>query len=283
MHANPDGDAAPADRIEQLLDQLTLAEQVSLLAGANFWNTVPIPRLNIPALKVSDGPAGARGGGALVGGKKTAAFPVGIALGSSWNVDLLYEVGRALAQEARDKGAGVLLAPTVNLFRSTLNGRNFESYAEDPFLTGKLGAGYINGLQSAGVAATVKHYAGNESEYQRMTISSDIPERALRELYLLPFEMAVKEGGTWAVMSAYNKLDGTYASENPRFLHRILRDEWGFDGLVMSDWFGSHSGAESVRAGLDLEMPGPARARADLLAEAEADATTRAAVRFAAR
>ena len=272
-----------SNRVDTLVSQLTLEEQVALLAGADFWTTVPIPRLNIPALKVTDGPAGARGGGSLVGGKKTAAFPVGIALGSTWNVDLLREVGRALAQEVRDKGAGVLLAPTVNLFRSTLNGRNFESYAEDPFLTGKLGAAYISGLQAEGVAATVKHYVGNESEYQRMTISSDIPERALRELYLLPFELAVKEAGTWAVMSAYNKLNGTYSSENKRLLTTILREEWGFDGLVMSDWFGSHSAGESVRAGLDLEMPGPARARASLLAEAEADEATRAAVRVAAR
>src|SRR5262249_43263929 len=270
-------------RIDALLDAMTLEEQVALLAGADFWTTVPIPRLNIPALKVTDGPAGARGGGALVGGKKTAAFPVGIALGSTWNVDLLREVGRALAQEARDKGAGVLLAPTVNLFRSTMNGRNFENYAEDPCLTAKLGVAYISGLQAEGVAATVKHYAGNESEYQRNTISSDIPERALRELYLLPFELAVKDGGTWAVMSGYNKLDGTYCSENKRLLTDILRDEWGFDGLVMSDWGGTHSAGESVRAGLDLEMPGPAKARANLLQEAEADEATRAAVRVAAR
>ena len=194
MHEDTKATTSTPDRLDTLVDQLTLAEQVALLAGAAFWTTVPIPRLNIPALKVTDGPAGARGGGPLVGGTKTAAFPVGIALGSTWNVDLLREVGRALAREARDKGAGVLLAPTVNLFRSTLNGRNFESYAEDPLLAGKLGVAYIQGLQSAGIAATVKHYVGNESEYQRNTISSDIPERALRELYLVPFELAVKEG-----------------------------------------------------------------------------------------
>ncbi|MBA3947562.1 MAG: glycoside hydrolase family 3 C-terminal domain-containing protein [Herpetosiphonaceae bacterium] len=269
--------------MKQLVSQLTLEEQVSLLAGADFWTTVPIPRLHIPALKVTDGPAGARGGGPLIGGKHTAAFPVGIALGATWNVDLLRDVGRHLAREATDKGAGVLLGPTVNVFRSTLNGRNFESYAEDPFLTGKLAAAYIQGLQGAGVAATVKHFAGNESEYQRGTINSDIPERALRELYLLPFELAVKEGGSWAVMSAYNKLHDTYCSENKQFLTDILRGEWGFDGLVMSDWGGTHSAGASVRAGLDLEMPGPAQARATLLAEAEADEATRAAVRVAAK
>jgi len=272
----------PRVDIDTLLHQLTLEEQVTLLSGADFWRTRAIERLNIPSLKVTDGPAGARGGGPLIGGKKTAAFPVGIALSSTWNVNLLREVGEHLAREARDKGAGMLLAPTVNLFRSTLNGRNFESYSEDPFLTGKLGSAYIQGLQSEGVAATVKHYAGNESEYQRGTINSVIPERALRELYLLPFEMAVKEGGTWAVMSAYNKVNGTYSGENRRLLTEILREEWGFDGLVMSDWGGTHSAVESVRAGLDLEMPGPARARTTLLEEAQNDEAARQAVREAA-
>ncbi|EYB68607.1 hypothetical protein DEIPH_ctg019orf0020 [Deinococcus phoenicis] len=174
---------------------MTLEEQVSLLAGADSWRTVPIPRLKIPSPKMTDGPAGARGGGALVGGRRTAAFPVGIALGATWNAELLHDIGVHLAREARDKGAGVLLAPTLNLFRSSLNGRNFESYSEDPSLTGTLGTASVQGLQSGGVAATVKHFVGNESEYQRNTISSDIPERALRELYLWPFEMKVRQGG----------------------------------------------------------------------------------------
>ena len=269
--------------VEALLEQLTLEEQVSLLSGADSWRTVAVERLGIPQLKVSDGPAGVRGGGPLVGGKKTAAFPVGIALGSTWNVDLLREVGQHLAREAKDKGASVLLAPTMNLFRSTLNGRNFESYAEDPYLTGKLGVAYVQGLQERGVAATVKHFMGNESEFERNTISSDIPERALRELYLIPFEMTVKEGQTLAVMSAYNKVNGTYASEHKRLLTDILRTEWGFDGLVMSDWFGSHTAGESVSAGLDLEMPGPARVRLSLLEEAKNDEAIRAAVKNAAR
>ena len=178
-------------------------------------------------------------------------------------MDLLRQVGRLLAREVHDKGAGVSLAPTVNLFRSTHNGRNFESYSEDPFLAGKLAVAYIQGLQEEGVAATVKHFAGNESEYQRGTINSVIAERPLRELYLRPFELAVKEGRSWAVMSAYNKLNGTYCSENKRLLTTILREQWGFDGLVMSDWGGTHSAGASVRAGLDLEMPGPAKARAE--------------------
>ncbi|GHF48314.1 beta-glucosidase [Deinococcus metalli] len=265
--------------IDALLDRLTLEEQVSLLAGADFWRTVAIPRVGIPALKVSDGPAGVRGGGPLVGGMKTAAYPVGIALGSTWNPALLREIGASLAREALDKGAGVLLAPTINVLRSALNGRNFENYAEDPILTGKLAVAYVQGLQDSGVAATPKHFAGNESEYQRGTISSNIPARAMRELYLRPFEMVVREARPWAIMTAYNRLDGVYCSENPWLLETVLRGEWGFDGLVMSDWGGTHSAGESVRAGLDLEMPGPARARAGLLEEAQNDPATAAAVR----
>ncbi|MFC3835713.1 MULTISPECIES: glycoside hydrolase family 3 C-terminal domain-containing protein [Deinococcus] len=269
--------------VDALLDGLTLEEQVSLLAGADFWRTVAIPRVNVPSLKVSDGPAGVRGGGPLIGAMKTAAYPVGIALGSTWNVNLLREVGASLAREALDKGAGVLLAPTINVFRSALNGRNFENYAEDPVLTGRLAVAYVQGLQENGVAATPKHFAGNESEYQRGTISSDIPARAMRELYLRPFEMVVREADPWAIMTAYNRLDGTYCSEHPWLLETVLRKEWGFSGLVMSDWGGTHSAGESVRAGLDLEMPGPARARAGLLAEAQADPATAAAVKERAR
>lgn len=254
--------------LEALISAMTDAEKVSLLAGASVWETAPVPRLGVPAIRVSDGPNGARGGGALVGGVKAACFPVAISLASSWNPALLYEVGEALAEEAHTKGARVLLAPTVNLHRGVLNGRNFECYSEDPYLSARLAAAYITGLQSRGVAATLKHFVGNESEVERMTISSEIPERALRELYLVPFEVAVKEAGVWAVMCAYNKLGGLYASEHPRFLTEILRDEWGFDGLVMSDWFATHSAAPSLNAGLDLEMPGPPLQRGERLLEA---------------
>ncbi len=249
------------------LEALSLEEQVSLLAGDSFWLTVPVPRAGVPAVKVTDGPNGARGGGALVGGVSAACFPAGIALAASWDTALLEEVGQALAEEAYSKGARVLLAPTVNLHRGALNGRNFECYSEDPFLTAWLGVSYIVGLQSRGVSATLKHFVGNESEFERMTISSEISERALRELYLLPFEAAVK-AGVWAVMCSYNKLGGTYTSENQRLLSEILRDEWGFDGLVMSDWFATHSTAPSVNTGLDLEMPGPALYRGEKLLEA---------------
>jgi beta-glucosidase len=268
---------APPD-LAELVDRMTLEELVSLLAGADFWRTVAVPRLGVPQIKVTDGPAGARGGGALVGGKRTAAFPVGIALGSTWSPELLQQVGELLAREVRDKGASVVLAPTLNLFRNALNGRNFENYSEDPVLTGTLAVAFVRGVQSKGVAATPKHFVGNESEFERDTISSEIPERALRELYLRPFEMVVKEARPWAIMTGYNRLGGTFCSEHVGLLQDLLRREWRFDGLVVSDWGGTHSAGASARAGLDLEMPGPALARANLMAEAR-DADTGAAVR----
>jgi len=260
-----------SEQLETLLKAMTLEEQVSLLAGVSMWTTVPVERLGIPAIKVTDGPNGARGGGGLMGGVKAACFPVGIALAATWNAALVKQIGQALAEEAKSKGARVLLAPTVNLHRSPLNGRNFECYSEDPYLTAQLAVAYIRGVQSQGVAATVKHYVGNDSEFERMTISSEIDERPLRELYLLPFEAAVKEARVWAVMSSYNRLNGTSVSEHPRLLTAILKQEWGFDGVVMSDWFGTYSTAEALNAGLDLEMPGPTKHRGERLVKAVRD------------
>ena len=251
--------------IAELLDQMTLAEQVSLLSGEDFWSLPAIQRLNIGKLRVTDGPNGARGGGSFTDGVKSAAFPVGIALGATWNPELAREVGKALATEVKSKGAHVSLAPTVNIQRSVTNGRNFECYSEDPILTADLAVGYIEGLQSCGIGATIKHFAGNESEIERTTMSSDIDERTLREVYLIPFEAAVKRAKTWGIMSSYNRLNGTYAAENHWLLTKVLRGDWGYDGVVMSDWFGSRSTEPTINAGLDLEMPGPSRDRGDKL------------------
>lgn len=271
---------ASQSRIDTLLDQLTLEEQVSLLSGEDFWSLPAIERLGIGKLRVTDGPNGARGGGSLVGGVKSASFPVGIALGATWNVDLLEEIGAALADEVKSKGAHMLLAPTVNIHRSVTNGRNFECYSEDPILTGELAVAYIKGLQGQGISAAIKHFAGNESEIERTTMSSVIDERTLREVYLIPFEWAVRKAGSWGVMTAYNKVNGTYASEHGWLIETVLRGQWGFDGLVMSDWFGSHSTAPTVNAGLDLEMPGPPRDRgAKLIAAVEAGDVLRETVR----
>ena len=251
--------------ITALVDQMSLEEQVSILSGQDFWSVPAIERLGIGKLYVTDGPNGARGGGSLIGGVKSASFPVGIALGATWNTALVREIGVALAQETKSKGAHVLLAPTVNVHRSVTNGRNFECYSEDPILTSQLAVSYIEGLQGEGISATIKHFAGNESEIERTTMSSEIDERTMREIYLVPFEAAVKKAGTWGIMSSYNKINGTYAAEHNWLLTKVLRDDWGYDGIVMSDWFGSRTTAPTVNAGLDLEMPGPTRDRGEKL------------------
>ena len=257
------------DRVEALLAQLTLEEKVSLMAGANFWETVAIPRLGIPSIKVSDGPNGARGAGSPFGSSVTAAcFPVGVALASSWDRDLIEQVGAALGQEAKTKGAQMLLAPTVNIHRSPLNGRNFECYSEDPYLSAQMAVGYIKGVQSEKVGATVKHFICNDSEFQRNSISSELTERTLREIYLPPFEAAVKLAKTWGVMSSYNKINGVHADENAELLQGILKNEYGFDGIVMSDWTGTNSTVNAANNGLDLEMPGPTRWRGEALVKA---------------
>lgn len=269
--------------LEALLDAMTLDEQASLLSGADFWTTVALPRLGVPAVKLTDGPNGARGG-VFKDGPTTACFPAGISLASTWNPVLIEQAGAALAEEAKLKGARVLLAPTVNLQRTLHNGRNFECYSEDPWLAAETALAFVRGVQGRGVAATIKHFVGNESEFERMTISSDIPERALRELYLLPFERAVKEGGVMAVMAAYNRLDACFAADHRRLLQQVLRDEWGFDGLVMTDWMAGHDTVQSVLAGCDLEMPGPARQRgARLVAAVHEGRVPAAAVRACAR
>ncbi|MCX7300950.1 MAG: glycoside hydrolase family 3 C-terminal domain-containing protein [Rhodobacterales bacterium] len=256
--------------ITALVDAMTLEEQVSLLSGADFWYLPAVDRLGIGHLRMTDGPNGARGGGSLLGEVKSAAFPVGISLGATWNPTLLTEIGVALAEEVKSKQAHVSLAPTVNLHRTVTNGRNFECYSEDPILTAELAVAYINGLQSQSIAATIKHFVGNESENERTTISSEVDERTLRELYLVPFEAAVKRANTWAIMSSYNRLGGTYTSENGWLLNTVLRGDWGYDGVVMSDWFGSHTTAPTINAGLDIEMPGPTRDRGAKLVAAVA-------------
>ncbi len=243
--------------IDKLIDELTLEEKMSMLAGADMWHSIAIERLGIPALKVTDGPNGARGIGG-VNGKASASFPVGAAMGATWNTELIGRVGKALAEETRAKGAHILLGPTVNMHRSPIGGRNFEAFSEDPYLTQRLAVSYINGLQAEGVGACVKHYLCNDQEYDRHFLSSDVTERAMREIYLIPFEGAVKEAKTWSVMSSYNRVNGTWVSENGSLLLDLLKGEWQFDGLVISDWYGTYS-PEVVANGLDLEMPGPAR------------------------
>ncbi|KAG9254820.1 glycoside hydrolase superfamily [Emericellopsis atlantica] len=254
-------------KAKEKLEHLSLEEKVSLLTAADFWRTTAIPEKGIPAIKTSDGPNGARGG-IFVGGTKAALFPCGISLAATWNKDLLYKVGQHLAHETRARSADMLLGPTICMHRHPLGGRNFESFSEDPLLTGKLAAQYVKGLQDQGVAAAIKHFVGNEQETERNTIDSIITERPLRELYLRPFEIAIREANPWAVMSSYNKINGIHADMHPHTLKDVLRGEWSYDGTVVSDWGGTNSVVESVQAGCDIEFPHSTKWRLAKLVEA---------------
>ncbi len=265
-------------RIDEILDKLSLADMAALLSGEDFWSVAALPEHGIGKLRVTDGPNGARGSGSFFqdGAERvsSACFPVGIAMGATWNTALIHDMAQAIAQETKSKGAQVCLAPTVNIHRSVTNGRNFECFSEDPELAAALTTAYVQGLQSQGIAPTIKHFAGNESEIERTTIDSQIDERTLREVYLRPFEAAVKDAQAWGIMSSYNKLNGTYTAENKWLLTDVLRGEWGFDGVVVSDWFGSRSTGPTLNAGLDLEMPGPTRDRGHKIAQAIAAGDT---------
>jgi len=248
---------------------LTLDEKASLTAGIDFWHTAAVPRLGIPSVKFTDGPNGARGEtDSFLAVTPSICIPSATALGATWDPGLVAEASGAVARQARDKGARVLLAPTVNLHRHPLWGRNFEAFSEDPLLTAKLAVAYIRGAQEQGVIATVKHLVGNETEFERYTSSSVIDERTLRELYLLPFEHAVKVAGVLALMTSYNRVNGAHVPDTLRFLREIVRGEWGFGGFVMTDWFGLAKTVDAAGAGLDLEMPGPARSFGTELADA---------------
>lgn len=245
--------------INAALNALSLADKCRLVAGQTNWRTKAYPEAGVPQLKLSDGPTGIRGEGHGSAGTPGVAVPAGITLGASWDTELLAEIGDLLGREARRKRAHVLLGPTVNLHRTPVGGRTFECYSEDPELSGALAASYVRAVQAHDVAVTVKHFVGNDTEIDRMTVNVDIDERPLRELYLRPFERAVKEGGAWGIMSAYNRVAGEFAAQNRRLLTDILRTEWGFDGFVVSDWFGVHEPVGAANAGLSLEMPAPVR------------------------
>jgi beta-glucosidase len=264
---NPERDGTDWGEFASGLD---IDDQIGLLAGQDTWTIKPIPGVGLGALKMSDGPNGIRGVD-FVGGAPSLLFPSGTALASTWDPALVQEIGRALGQEAHSKGAHVHLAPTVNLHRGPLGGRNFECFSEDPYLTARMAVAYVSGVQSQGVASCIKHFVANDYEYERFTMSSEVEPRVLRELYLRPFEAAVQEAGTWSIMSAYNKLGGTWCGEHPWLLTELLRDEWGWDGAVVSDWGGTHTTAEALLAGLDVEMPGPSAHRGEKLSKALAD------------
>ncbi len=241
--------------------ELTVREKSALLQGTDFMYTCGVPRLGIPRLSMADGPHGLRkqiGGGdnGVSKSEPATAFPTAACVASSWNPENAEKIGNAIGEECRYYGVHMLLGPGVNIKRNPLCGRNFEYYSEDPLLAGKFGAAFVRGVQSMSVSACLKHFALNNQENFRFVGNSVVDERAMREIYLKPFEIAVKEGKPGAVMSAYNRINGTFASENKWLLTDVLREEWGFDGIVMSDWGGTHDRIAGIRAGEDLEMPG---------------------------
>ncbi len=267
---NPTDTQALNRRVEELLSRMTLKEKVALLSGLDNWRTVPLPRLGIRSIVMSDGPHGvrteARSPYRPIG--PATAFPTGVAMAASWDPALIERVGEALAEETLGLGCQVLLGPCVNIVRTPVAGRNFESYAEDPYLAGRIGVAWVKGLQRKGVGASLKHYACNNQEYERFRGSSEVDARTLREIYLAQFEQVVKEADPWTVMCAYNRVNGTHASQHTHLLREILKEEWGYEGAVISDWNANHTVFESVAGGLDLEMPGPAKYYGPLLEEA---------------
>lgn len=246
--------------IDTLIEELTLEEKVSLLAGKDFWHTVPIPRLGIPSVRVSDGPNGVRGI-KFFNGVPSNCFTCGTGMASTWNKKLLKQGGQLMGQEAKARGVHCILGPTCNMARSPLGGRTFESYSEDPVLSGYAAASVVEGIQSEKVLACLKHYVCNDQEDFRKGVDTFLTERALREIYLKPFQIALRDADPKTLMTAYNKIDGEHVSQSKRFMKHILRDEWGYKGTTMSDWFGTYSTKEALDAGLNLEMPGPTRFR----------------------
>ena len=238
---------------------MTLEEKVSMLAGADSWKTVSIDRLGIPSITVQDGPNGLRLAVNEISDKSAFCFPVGICLSSTWNEDLVFKVGESIAKECKHRGIDILLGPNVNIIRSPLNGRNFETYSEDPYLASKIGVSFIKGVQSQNIGTSLKHYICNNSEFERLTISSEVRERALREIYMPAFKAAVKEADPWTIMASYNKINGIYATEHYYLLNEVLKNEWGYKGFVVSDWGAVHSTVPVGKVGMDLEMPGPAK------------------------
>mgnify|MGYP002616184459 FL=1 len=247
--------------LKKLVASMTLEEKAGMCSGADFWNTKAVERLGIPGVMMSDGPHGIRkqeGEADHLGlneSVEAVCFPAACATASSFDVDLIRQMGEILGEECQAEDLSMLLGPAVNIKRSPLCGRNFEYFSEDPYLTGKMAAAYINGVQSWDVGTSIKHFAVNNQEYKRMCVSSEVSERAFREIYLPAFEEAVKEAQPKTVMCSYNKINGVFASENEDLLTKILRDEWGFEGYVVTDWGAVNDRVKGLKAGVDLEMP----------------------------
>ncbi|WP_200307441.1 beta-glucosidase H [Streptomyces adelaidensis] len=296
MVATPGTNPTPADEareavVEAALGKLGLDAKALLLAGQDMWTLPALPEIGLKSLVMSDGPIGVRGV-RWTADDPSVALPSPTALAATWDPELAHRAGVLLAQEARRKGVHVLLAPTVNLHRSPLGGRHFEAYSEDPYLTGEIGSGYVNGVQSGGVGTTVKHFVANDAETDRFTVNNLVSERALRELYLAPFEAIVANAHPWGIMTAYNSVNGSTMTEHRYLVNEVLRGEWGFDGFNVSDWMAARSTAGALTGGLDVAMPGPvtvygealaAAVRAGEVAQSQVDEAVRRVLRLAAR
>ncbi|MFZ5881718.1 MAG: glycoside hydrolase family 3 C-terminal domain-containing protein [Chloroflexota bacterium] len=260
------------DDLQSIISQMTLEEKAVLCTGATAWSTTPVERLGVPEMIVSDGPHGVRRvpdiRSMALKSLPATCFPTASCTASTWDLDLLRQMGEAIAEECIALDVDVVLGPGVNMKRSPLGGRNFEYFSEDPYLAGELAVSFINGVQSKGVGTSLKHYAANNQEFQRFSISAEVDERTLREIYLPAFEKAVKEAQPWTVMCSYNKLNGTFASEHYHLLTEILKQEWGFEGLVVSDWGAVRDRVAALKGGLDWEMPGPQDRRVKAVVEA---------------
>ncbi len=280
---------APVDvekRVDSILSQMTLEEKIDYIGGVDSFYVRAVPRLKLPAIKMADGPLGVRNYGL------STAYPGGTAIAATWDTDLARRVGESIGREARGRGVHIMLGPGVNIYRAPMGGRDFEYYGEDPYLTSRLAVAWINGVQSQGVMATVKHFAANNQEYDRHNVSSEVDERTLREIYLPAFEAAVREAHVAAIMDSYNPINGVHATQNAHLNVDIAKHDWGFDGLIMSDWDATYDGVAAVKHGLDLEMPsGKFMNRATLLpavrdgrvSEAEIDDHVRRILRQAIR
>ena len=270
MAAPTPADQAREAAVEAALAGLDLDAKARLLAGQDMWTLPALPEIGLDSLVMSDGPIGVRGV-RWSADDPSIALPSPTALAAGWDPELARRAGVLLAQEARRKGVHVLLAPTVNLHRSPLGGRHFEAYSEDPYLTGRIGAGYVTGVQEGGVGTTVKHFVANDAETDRFTVNNLVSERALRELYLAPFELIVENARPWGIMTAYNTVNGTTMTEHHHLVNEVLRGEWGFDGYNVSDWMAARSTKAAIEGGLDVAMPGPTTVYGEALAQAVRD------------
>src|SRR3984957_19678389 len=257
LPAAPELTDAQEAAVAAALGPLDLETKVALLAGQDVWSLPAVPAIGLASIVMSDGPIGVRGT-QWSASDPSIALPSPTALAATWDPELARRAGQLLGQEARRKGVHVLLAPTVNLHRSPLGGRHFEAYSEDPLLTGEIGAGYVTGVQEQGGATTVKHYVANDFEPERFTANALVSERALRELYLAPFETIVTKAGAWGVMAAYNQVNGESMTENGPLQRGVLKGEWGFDGAIVSDWLAARDTVRAALGGLDIAMPAAA-------------------------